>query len=549
MATISALSVVRNPPPEPGPAPPGREMAAEAEAAEAPEEETWVADKRQELAARCAAVTALVVQWAAGSEAVRFKDFEKALRQEVFGLARAALELFLALREQRVMERYPERFEGGGRTFRRAPAHGRRLTTVFGVVHYVRTYMREVGRRGRGGFHPLDVSLGLSTDRFSWNVLSAAVRLATKLSFAEARSTLGGFIPNAPSTEVIEQSVLGLGRHSAEWFETAPPPEDDGEVLVVMIDSKGAPTATEQELKRRRGKRRKSPLPRSRRHRGRKRRGRYPSKPRRKKGDKSKNAKMATMVVMYTLKRHGDHLLGPINTWHYASFAPKKHAFEVARREADKRGFAEGSGKLVQLVMDGDLDLARYGTELFPTAIHTVDVMHVVEKLWSAGESIFPEGSDELRDWVDKQKERLYGGNANAIVRELRRRLDATPKTGPGNKGKRQRLRAVLGYLEKRLDKMRYDELLEQDLELGTGAVEGAIKNIVGKRCDHGGMRWIKERAEALLQLRCIEANGHWDAFIDRVHDRIQAEAERDGRRLRLQSSTPAPLPSIPLAA
>ena len=31
-------------------------------------------------------------------------------------------------------------------------------------------------------------------------------------------------------------------------------------------------------------------------------------------------------------------------------------------------------------------------------------------------------------------------------------------------------------------------------------------------------MRWIAERAEALLQLRCIELNGQWNDFIRFVH-------------------------------
>jgi len=96
---------------------------------------------------------------------------------------------------------------------------------------------------------------------------------------------------------------------------------------------------------------------------------------------------------------------------------------------------------------------------------------------------------------------------------------------------------------------MRYDEIIDADLELGTGAVEGAVKNIIGKRFDHGGMRWIKERAEALLQLRCIEANGQWEAFIDFVHDRLRAEAIADGTRPRLQSTTPAALPALREAA
>jgi hypothetical protein len=504
---------------------------------------------RQRLQTQTAAVVTLVEDWVARDAPVSFKDFEKALRDVVFAFARIAIMLFLALREEHVMRSYPDRVERGGRWFRRAPAIARSLATLFGVVRYARTYMRQIGSTARHGFHPLDVSLGLVGDRFSWNVLTLATRLATKLSFAEARATLALFVPDAPSTEVIEQAVLGLGRHTADWFEQVPAPEGDGDVLVIMVDSKGAPTATESELSRRRGKRRRQRLPASPRHRGRHRRRRYDKKPRRKKGDKSKNAKMATMVVMFTLKRHGNKLLGPINRKLYASFAPKKHAFAIARRDAQKRGFGPDSGKLVQIVTDGDLDLATYVTEYFPKAMHTIDVMHVIEKLWTAGECLYQEGTQPLREWMEAQKERLYAGDVDAIVADLCQRRYAIASTGPGNKGKRERLLGVIRYLENRVSKMPYDKLIELDLELGSGAVEGAVKNIIGKRCDHGGMRWIKERVEAIVQLRCIEANGDWDRFIDFVHDRMRADALRDGARLRLQSSTPAALPALLKAA
>ena len=503
----------------------------------------------QRLRTQAATVATMADDWATRDADVSFKDFEKALRELVFAFARIAIMLFLALREEHVMRSYPPQVEREGRRFRRAPAIARSLATLFGVVRYARTYMREIGRSGRHGFHPLDLSLGLIGDRFSWNVLTMAARLATKLSFAEARTTLASFVPNAPSTEVIEQAVLGLGRHTADWFEQVPVPEGDGDVLVIMFDSKGAPTATDSELSRRRGKRRRRRLPASPRHRGRHRRGRYDKKPRRKKGDKSKNAKMATMVVMFTLKRHGNKLLGPINRKLYASFAPKKHAFAIARRDAQKRGFGPDSDKLIQIVTDGDLDLAAYVTEYFPNAMHTIDVMHVIEKLWTAGECLYPEGTKALREWIDAQKDRLYAGNVDAIIAELCQRRHAIAPTGPGNKGKRERLFNVIRYLEKRVSKMPYDKLIKLDLELGSGAVEGAVKNIIGKRCDHGGMRWIKERVEAIVQLRCIEANGDWDRFIEFVHDRMRADALRDGARLRLQSSTPAELPALLEAA
>ena len=145
------------------------------------------------------------------------------------------------------------------------------------------------------------------------------------------------------------------------------------------------------------------------------------------------------MVVMYTLRRQGKYLLGPINRWVYASFAPREHAFQVAKREAHKRGFGEGSGKVVQLVTDGDKDLAFYARKHLPRAMHTIDVMHVIEKLWSAGGAIHREGSDELATWVQTQKRRLYAGKVHLIVRDLQRLLEATPATGPGNKGKRER--------------------------------------------------------------------------------------------------------------
>ena len=48
---------------------------------------------------------------------------------------------------------------------------------------------------------------------------------------------------------------------------------------------------------------------------------------------------MTTLVVMYTLQREigpdgQPFLKGPINRWQYASYAPKRHAFAIARREA-----------------------------------------------------------------------------------------------------------------------------------------------------------------------------------------------------------------------
>jgi len=275
---------------------------------------------------------------------------------------------------------------------------------------------------------------------------------------------------------------------------------------------------------------------------------------RRKKGDKSKNGKAATLVVMYTLKKGVDKdgkaiLLGPVNKKVYGSYASKRHAFIVARREANKRSFLVGSGKQIQIVSDGDNDLERLGQEFFPGAIFTVDVIHVVEKLWEAGGCLYREGSQELIAWVKRMERLVYRGKATQVVGEIAQAINEISRTGPGTKTRRRTLEAIRDYLFNRIDRMNYDWLRAQDLELASGAVEGAVKHVIRKRLDYGGMRWIKERAGALLQLRCIEVNGDWDAFMAFVQEKLRRMAAEDHKVMRVLTWKAAPIRDFALSA
>lgn len=481
-----------------------------------------------------------------------FEDFEAQQIERLRVIGRESAEVMLAVAERKKRREMAGRFQLDEVGYRMSAPESRSLMTWFGTVRYSRSYARPVD--GGPGWFPLDAELGLLADRVSPSLLAVGARLATRMSFAEAREVLRWFVPQAPSTEVLEKVVLGLGRHTQAWFESVAPPDDDGEVLVVLVDGKCVPTARASELEKRRGTRENRPKAASPRHRGRADRKRRGRPPRRKKGDKSKNGKLVTMVVMYTLRREGDKLLGPLNRRVYASFGPKRHAFEYAVAEAERRGFEADTPRTIQLLTDGDPDLHRYvdeyfPAERFPNRVVTVDVMHVLEKLWEAGRSMYAEGSEELRSWVSLQEDRLYADDAEVVLEELKTRLAAVPKTGPGNKGRRKRLIDAIRYLENRLDKLAYGTCRERDLEVGTGQVEGAIKYVIAKRCDHGGMRWIRERAQAVIQLRCIDVNGHWPSFVTRTLQRLRKRARENGERVRLQSNSPAKLPSVRHAA
>ena len=473
-----------------------------------------------------------------------FDVVERGLVPRLFALGQLFLAFFLAWRHERSNSAVRAWTRRG---LRRRQAQPRTLKTFFGPVRYWRTYMTD---DAVSGLYPLDLALGLTADCFSLLVVDIAARLPTVLSYDQATAIFELFVGWAPSKTAVEQMVLGLGQHTQDWFRDAPPPADDGEVLVIQIDSKATPTATEEELQKRRGKRRPSAFPDSPRHRGREARQRRGSKVRRKKGDKSKNGRAAHLVVMYTLKRGTGPdgkpaLLGPRNRWVYASYTSKRHAFEIARREADKRGFPKGSGKLIQLVTDGDDDLRRLGKEFFPDAIHTLDVMHALEYLWEAGGCLFKEGCAELTAWVKSLEKLIYKGKILDVLGEMGERLERIPKTGPGNKGRRKRLETAINYLGSRTEMMNYGWLKKQDLELASGSVEGAVKHVIAKRFDSGSMRWIRERAEPLLQLRSIEINGDWSAFIRYVHARANEQAVRDAQPVVLLSRLAGPLPEV----
>jgi len=439
-----------------------------------------------------------------------FRLFEADLLRRLFALGCLLVRLFLARRHERCDRTPPTGFRLGDL------AATRTLKTLFGPVSYVRTQM--IRLRGGTGIHPLDIALGLTRDGFSPWVIQFVTRLATRMSFSSSRLLCRSVLGWSPSVESIEELTLGLGRLAAPFVQQPAAPENDGEVLVIEVDGKCPPTARTEELAKRRGPRKKHAkacecgCPR---HRGQAKRKRRGSKKRRKKGDKSKNGKEVVVVVMYTLKRGEDgRLHGPCNKKVWASFGGRRGAASWARAEATKRGFGPDTTKTVQIVIDGASGLSNNLGAAFPKAIQTIDVCHVVEKLWELGHRFHREGSDELKTQVEQWKELVYGGQAEELVRQLRRVLEGIPVHGPGTLSKRKGLEKVIGYVEPRMTMMKYAEWVEQDMVIASGQVEGAVRHVVGERMDCGGMRWIPGRAEALLHLRCIELNGDWEEFI-----------------------------------
>ncbi len=443
----------------------------------------------------------------AESSTVPFGSFELALWWLVLEFGRALVVLFLVTRSRRPRR---NQYSYGGKQYVLGEQVTGELGTLFGKVSWSRREGRRVGARRSARDLPIDRELGLCGG-FSLGVVERIAKLSAQCVFETARQTFLEIHGWAPASRTVLRMVDAIGEHARPFLESSPAPKDDGEVLVIMVDAGGAPTVSSNELRRRRVPR----LPHAKggqgRHDRRRRRRRDP-KPRRTKGKKSKNAKMAVIGVIYTLKRTKAGLEGPINKRLIGSFESHEALFKWLRREADKRGYGV---KTTVFIADGCDHIWRLRKKYFAEADCCLDWYHVVEKIWEAGACVNREGSKELIEWVKKQKYLLRRGWVDKVIQNILDAHRAIAKTGPGTKAKRARLQAIAKHLTKNREHLQYARFRRLDFDIGSGPVEGAVRNLLRQRLDGPGMRWGRGRSELVLHLRCILLNGQWGDFSD----------------------------------
>ena len=77
--------------------------------------------------------------------------------------------------------------------------------------------------------------------------------------------------------------------------------------------------------------------------------------------------------------------------------------------------------------------------------------------------------------------------------------------------GKREAIDSLYGYIGSNEEQMRYDVFRAQGYDIGSGAAEGACKNVVGKRLKQSGMIWSRLGSSSMLALRVTWLNEEWE--------------------------------------
>ena len=112
-------------------------------------------------------------------------------------------------------------------------------------------------------------------------------------------------------------------------------------------------------------------------------------------------------------------------------------------------------------------------------------------------------------------------------------------------------LRKLRAYVVEHTARMDYPGLPGAALPLGSGAIESTVKNLIQHRQVLAGMRWTREGAHFVANLRALHRSvGRWDAFgRSQPLRRLQALLAPPATALAAPDQTvPTPLHEPPLA-
>ena len=198
-------------------------------------------------------------------------------------------------------------------------------------------------------------------------------------------------------------------------------------------------------------------------------------------------------------------------------------------QEAVRRGALEADEVVV--VGDGAHWIWNLAETHFPRATQIVDWYHASEYIWNAASAIWGEASAERAAWVHAQLDVLWEGKVEQVLGELsqwRERGEA--------------VEAALSYYTTHQSRMEYASYRARGLQIGSGSVESACKQVVSARVKQAGMIWDAAGAETVATVRAWLLSERWEEAIAlrgvrrRSYRRKQAEVEQERSEAKHQA-------------
>jgi hypothetical protein len=166
-------------------------------------------------------------------------------------------------------------------------------------------------------------------------------------------------------------------------------------------------------------------------------------------------------------------------------------------RKTDVSALADGAAWIWDLIL---LEFGKIRENL--------DVYHCLEHLSATGKVLYGEGTEESERWrTETTLELLWNGYAL-----IEKRLDGLSREHR-KPSERESVRRLRGYLSNHQGRLSYCERLAEGRSIGSGQVEGACKNMIGRRLKQTGARWRLQRLNRMIVLCSVRYSSHWKLY------------------------------------
>jgi hypothetical protein len=163
-----------------------------------------------------------------------------------------------------------------------------------------------------------------------------------------------------------------------------------------------------------------------------------------------------------------------------------------------------GVGGVKSTLGDGAKWIGSLVLLLFGKTMQCLDIYHAAEHISACSKVLFGAG-EEATEWFERLRLVLLSEGYSGIKRELLPLLSSLPRGK-----KRKKVRGLLKYFCRNRDRLNYRERLAEGRAIGSGLIEGACKNLVGRRLKQTGACWRKERANKIAVLAALLYSDQW---------------------------------------
>jgi Uncharacterised protein family (UPF0236) len=190
-------------------------------------------------------------------------------------------------------------------------------------------------------------------------------------------------------------------------------------------------------------------------------------------------------------------------------------------QEALRRGLLTSDEVVV--LGDGAHWIWNIAERHFPAAIQILDWYHASEYIWNAASAIWGAASSERNRWARCQLDRLWEGRVEQVLVELQQHLSSG-----------EVVEAAVSYYSEHRGRMDYAHYRARGLQIGSGSVESACKQLVTARLKQAGMIWNASGAEAVAMVRAWLKSERWEEALalrgvrKRGYQRKQADQEAE---------------------